>query len=86
MSVLMAGLPVHLADPVGRLTAIRTELAELKASKEAAAGEALVALGRCTPYPLAWIGVRLAYRLPQREIVTVTTRAAHRSLDVLVLR
>ncbi len=73
VSVLMANLPVHLADPVERLTAVRTELAELKASKEAAAGEALVALGRFTPYPLARLGVRLAYRLPQHEIVTVTT-------------
>lgn len=73
VSVLMADLPVHLADPLERLTAIRTELADLKASKEAAAGEALVALGRFTPYPVASLGVRLAYRLPQREIVTVTT-------------
>ena len=73
VSVLMADLPVHLADPVERLTAVRTELADLKASRESAAGEALVALGRLTPYPLASIGVRFAYRLPQREIVTVTT-------------
>ena len=53
VSVLMADLPVHLADPAERLAAVRTELADLKASKEAAAGEALVALGRLTPYPLA---------------------------------
>ncbi len=73
VSVLMADLPVHIADPVERLAAIRTELADLKASNEAAAGETLVALGRLTPYPVASLGVRLAYRLPQREIVTVTT-------------
>ena len=73
LSVLMADLPVQIADPVGRLTAVRTELASLKASKEAAAGEALVALGWLTPYPLASLCVRLAYQLPQREIVTVTT-------------
>ena len=73
VSVLMADLPVHLGDPVERLAAIRAELADLKASKEAAAGEALVALGRFTPYPMASMSVRLAYRLPQREIVTVTT-------------
>ena len=36
-------------------------------------GEALVALGRYTPFPLASSGVRLAFGLPQREIVTVTT-------------
>jgi diacylglycerol O-acyltransferase len=73
VSVLVANLPVHLADPQQRLGAVRAELSGLKASKEAAAGEALVALGRVTPYPLASVAVRLAYRVPQREIVTVTT-------------
>jgi diacylglycerol O-acyltransferase / wax synthase len=73
VSVLVADLPVHLADPRQRLEAVRTELSTLKASNEAAAGEALIALGRLTPYPLASLAVRLAYLLPQREIVTVTT-------------
>jgi WS/DGAT/MGAT family acyltransferase len=73
LSLLMADLPVQIADPVERLAAVRTELASLKASKEAAAGEALVALGWLTPYPVASLFVRLAYQLPQREIVTVTT-------------
>jgi len=73
LSVLVANLPVHIADPVARLAAVRAELSGLKASKEEAFGEALVALGRLTPYPVASLAVRLAYRLPQREIVTVTT-------------
>jgi WS/DGAT/MGAT family acyltransferase len=73
VSVIVADLPVHLAEPVERLSAVRAELAELKEAREAAAGEALVALGRYTAYPLASLAVRLAYRLPQREIVTVTT-------------
>ncbi len=73
VSVLMADLPVHLADPAERLAAIRAEMSDLKASNEATAGEALVALGRYTPYPLASLSVRFAYSLPQREIVTVTT-------------
>ena len=73
VSVLVANLPVHLADPRQRLEAVRAELSALKASNEAAAGEALIALGRLTPYPLASLVVRLAYLLPQREIVTVTT-------------
>jgi WS/DGAT/MGAT family acyltransferase len=73
VSVLVANLPVHVADPVARLAAVRGELSELKASKEATVGEDLVALGRFTPYPVASLAVRLAYRLPQREIVTVTT-------------
>jgi len=73
VSVIIADLPVHLADPVERLAAIRTEMAALKAGNEAAAGEALISLGRITPYWLTSQLIRAAYRLPQREIVTVTT-------------
>jgi diacylglycerol O-acyltransferase len=64
---------VHLADPVERLEAVRAEMATLKAIRAESAAEALIALGRFTPYPLASLVVRLGYRLPQREIVTVTT-------------
>jgi WS/DGAT/MGAT family acyltransferase len=73
VSVLVANLPVHLADPRQRLDYVRAELSALKASRESAVGEALLSLGRVVPYPLASLAVRLAYRLPQREIVTVTT-------------
>jgi WS/DGAT/MGAT family acyltransferase len=73
VSATVADLPIHIADPVERLTAVRTELESLKASKEAMVGEALVGLGRYSPYPLASWLVRLAFWLPQREIVTVTT-------------
>ena len=73
VSAVLADLPVHVADPVERLAAVRAELPALKASKEAMAGEALTSLGRFTPFPLASWWVRLAFGLPQREIVTVTT-------------
>jgi hypothetical protein len=73
VSVLLADLPVDIADPVERLAVVRARLSALKDSKEALAGEAIVALGRYAPYLPAAVGVRLAYRLPQREIVTVTT-------------
>jgi WS/DGAT/MGAT family acyltransferase len=73
LSLLVADLPVHIADPVERLEFIKAEIAELKAAKEAIAAEALIALGQFTPYPVASRVVRLGYRLPQREIVTVTT-------------
>ncbi len=73
VSALVANLPVHLADPVERLAAVRTQLSELKASKESAAGEAVVSMGSLIPFPLASMFVRLAFSLPQREIVTVTT-------------
>ena len=73
VSAVLADLPVHVADPAERLAAVRSELLGLKASKEAVAGEALTSLGRFTPFPLASWWVRLAFGLPQREIVTVTT-------------
>jgi WS/DGAT/MGAT family acyltransferase len=73
VSVLLANLPVHLAEPLDRFNVIHVEMSRLKAARETSAGEALIALGRFTPYPLASLSVRLAYRLPQREIVTVTT-------------
>lgn len=73
LSILLANLPVHLDDPVDRLDAIRAELSELKRVREETVGQALVALGHVTPYPLASRVVRLAYRIPQREIVTIAT-------------
>ena len=73
VSALVANLPVDIADPVERLAAVRTRMQDLKASNEAGAGEAMVSLGRYIPFPLASTFVRLAFSLPQREIVTVTT-------------
>jgi diacylglycerol O-acyltransferase / wax synthase len=73
VSAILAYLPVHIADPVERLYAVRTELSALKASKESMLGEELVSLGRYSPFPVISRGVRLAFGLPQREIVTVTT-------------
>jgi diacylglycerol O-acyltransferase len=73
VSALVAALPIDIADPVERLDAVQTQMLALKASNEAEAGEALVSLGRHVPFPLASIFVRLAFSIPQREIVTVTT-------------
>jgi diacylglycerol O-acyltransferase len=73
VSALVAYLPVHIADPVERLAAVRAELSTLKASKEERVGEALVSLGRYAPFPVVSRGIRLVFSLPQREIVTVTT-------------
>jgi len=73
LTALVADLPVEMADPIERLAAVTSRIADLKASSEGSAGEALVALGSLTPRPLATMFVRLAFSLPQREIVTVTT-------------
>jgi len=73
VSAVLADLPVHLADPVERLAAVQAELQALKTAREAVVGEALITLGRYTPFPLASWWVRLAFGLPQRDVVTVTT-------------
>jgi diacylglycerol O-acyltransferase len=73
VSLLLASLPVDIADPVERLTAMRGHLAALKAGGEAEAGEAVTSIARYEPFPLISLGVRLAFRAPQRIIVTVTT-------------
>jgi WS/DGAT/MGAT family acyltransferase len=73
VSALVAYLPVHLADPVQRLEAVRGQLLALKASKEATVGERAVALARYIPFPVVSMTTRLAFAIPQREIVTVTT-------------
>ncbi len=73
VSALVATLPVDIADPVERLAAVTAQMAALKESSESKAGEAIVTLRQYTPFALASMFVRLAFSLPQREIVTVTT-------------
>ena len=46
VSAILADLPVHIADPVERLTAVQAEMAALKTSNEAMLGQALTSLGR----------------------------------------
>jgi diacylglycerol O-acyltransferase len=73
VSALLADLPVHIADPAERLAAVRAGLQALKAGREAVAAESLIRLGRYSLYLLTSWWTRLAFGLPQREIVTVTT-------------
>jgi WS/DGAT/MGAT family acyltransferase len=93
ISMMLPLLPVDLSDPLARLTAVHDRLAELKGSKEAEAGAAMTELARHEPFPpISW-GIRLAARLPQRNIVTVTTNVpgprrplyllGHRMLEIL---
>jgi WS/DGAT/MGAT family acyltransferase len=93
ISIMLPLLPVDLSDPLARLTAVHERLAELKVSKEAEAGAAVTELARHEPFPpISW-GIRLAARLPQRNIVTVTTNVpgpkrplyllGHRMLEIL---
>jgi hypothetical protein len=73
VSAMFAELPVGIEDPVRRLRAISAQLADLKESHEAVAGEVLTSLGGFTPPLLLALAERLATRVPQRNVNTVTT-------------
>jgi diacylglycerol O-acyltransferase len=73
VSLLLAELPVQLADPEERLVAVRAELNRLKADHEAEAGAAVLDLAGLEPFLVSALPVRLAAHLPQRSVVTVTT-------------
>jgi diacylglycerol O-acyltransferase / wax synthase len=73
VSLLLAMLPIDVTDPVRRLAVVRERLAELKASHEAEAGTALMALADAGPFPAVAAQARMLARLPQRSIVAVTT-------------
>ncbi|MGE5156231.1 MAG: WS/DGAT/MGAT family O-acyltransferase [Betaproteobacteria bacterium] len=93
ISLMLPLLPVDVSDPVARLTAVHDRLVELKLSKEAEAGAAVTELARYEPFPPVSWGIRLAARLPHRNIVTVTTNVpgprrplyflGHRMLEIL---
>lgn len=73
VSAMFAGLPVHVADPIERLRLVSAQMAGLKESKQAVAGEALTSLTGFAPPALLAAGMRLSARLPQRTLNTVTT-------------
>ena len=73
VSAMFAELPVGIDDSIERLYVISTQMAGLKESKQAVAGEALTALSGFAPPALLALGTRLAFRTPQRTVNTVTT-------------
>jgi diacylglycerol O-acyltransferase len=73
VSAVFAELPVGIADPVERLESLCAQMADLKASKEAVAGEVLTSLAGFAPPMLLALGERLATHVSQHNINTVTT-------------
>jgi WS/DGAT/MGAT family acyltransferase len=73
VSAMFAELPIGLEDPVRRLAAVRTQMDGLKRSQQAVAGEVLTSLSGFAPSMLLALGMRVAFRVPQRSINTVTT-------------
>ena len=73
VSAMIAELPVGIDDPAERLAAIRSQMDGLKESKQAVAGEVLTSLTGFAPSLLLALGTRVAMRIPQRNVNTVTT-------------
>jgi hypothetical protein len=73
VSAMFAELPVGIEAPVAQLDSIRTQMAGLKESKQAVAGETLTSLSGFAPPMLLALGARLASRLPQSTLHTGTT-------------
>ena len=84
VSAMFAALPVGIDDPAERLRAITLQMTGLKESKEAVAGEALTSLSGFAPPMLLALGMRLATRVAQRNVNTVTTNVPGPQLPLYV--
>jgi diacylglycerol O-acyltransferase len=72
VSSMIVRLPVHLSEPDEQLSAIREQVEALKVAGVPVAGQAVVSLASSFPYPMVSLN-HFRYRIPQRQIVTVTT-------------
>jgi len=84
VSAMFAELPVGIEDAVERLRMITVQMDGLKESKEAVAGEALTSLSGFAPPMLLALGMRLATRVAQRNVNTVTTNVPGPQLPLYV--
>ena len=73
VSAMFADLPVGIADPVERLDAVREQMEDLKASRQAVGAEVLTSMGGFAPAMFLSLGARMSMRMPQRNLNTVTT-------------
>jgi diacylglycerol O-acyltransferase len=73
VSAMLATLPVDVADPLARFEAVRAELRRLKSSGQAQAGELLTSSAVLVPPLLLSTGLYGSFRLPHRNLTTVTT-------------
>jgi WS/DGAT/MGAT family acyltransferase len=85
VSAMFAELPVSLSDPAERLHAVSAQLANVKESRQAVAGEALTSLSGFAPPALLALGARIATKTAQRNINTVTTNVPGPQLPLYVL-
>ena len=73
VSAMFAELPVGISDPAQRLAAVRRQMEGLKESRQAIGGEVLTSMTGFAPAMLLDLAGRVATRMPQRNVNTVTT-------------
>ncbi len=73
VSLLLPYLPVDLADPEERLVAVKDRVRALMRRHEPEAGGSITTIAEYGPFPPVSWAVRLGFRVPQRQIATVTT-------------
>ncbi|MHB1710170.1 MAG: WS/DGAT/MGAT family O-acyltransferase [Acidimicrobiales bacterium] len=85
VSAMFAELPVSVEDPVECLHVVSSQMEGLKDSKQAMAGEAITSMSGFAPPMLLALGMRMATRIPQRTINTVTTNVPGPQVPLYVL-
>ncbi|MET1002186.1 MAG: wax ester/triacylglycerol synthase family O-acyltransferase [Acidimicrobiia bacterium] len=85
VSAMFAELPVGIADPEARLHALSAQLEGLKRSNQAVAGEALTSLSGFAPPMLLSLGTRIATKMSQRNVNTVTTNVPGPQMPLYML-
>jgi len=85
VSAMFAELPVYEAEPLRCLQIVTEQMAGLKDSQEALAGEALTSLSGFAPPMLLALGGRIATKGSQRNINTVTTNVPGPQVPLYVL-
>ena len=73
VSMMLPRLPVDLEDPLERVATIRQRIGDAVGAGEPVAATNLTTIGVHEPFLPVALGVRLAFRVPQRHLVTVTT-------------
>jgi diacylglycerol O-acyltransferase len=73
VSLMLPFLPVDVADPAARLREVRARIAALRSEHEPEAGQSVTTIAEYGPFLPVAMGIRLAFHVPQRQIVTVTT-------------
>lgn len=73
VTLMLADLPVHVAEPVARVRAVHELVAQLRRAGEPEAGVLAQQLLGMVPYAIVGAATRMALRLPHHHLSTVTT-------------